>query len=357
MMIERAQALIDLSALKHNFQVIKTLAPQQSIMAMIKANGYGHGLIRIGSALSQADAFGVACLEEALSLRAAGITQPIAIMAGFSNPQELKIISENQFEPVIHHITQLETLKNTSIKKPIKIWLKIDTGMHRLGFAPKDVDTVYQQLMANEKISKPIRLMTHFADADDPIKPTTLKQIAEFNKITAQLSGAKSIANSAGIIAWPQSHADWVRPGIILYGASPMRDNKAINLKPVMTLQAKIIAINNLQRGDAVAYGGTWTCPENMPVGVVSIGYGDGYPRHAKNGTPVLVNNVRCNLVGRVSMDMITVDLRACPQANVGDVVTLWGNGLPAEEIAPRADTIPYTLFCGVTQRVKMVEK
>lgn len=358
-MISRAQAHIDLAALQHNFTVVKTLAPRSQVMAMIKANGYGHGAVRVAKALRQADAFGVACVEEGLELRAAKITQPIAIMNGVSTAEELQIAAAQQLQIVVHHRAMAEMIAQTTLAEPVTVWLKIDTGMHRLGIPPAQIAAIYQQLNACASVKQPLHLMTHFAEADNPTKDTTQRQLDIFAQCTADLPGPKTLANSAGIIAWSGSHADWVRPGVMLYGISPQanKNGSDFDLRPVLTLQSKLIAVNALHRGDAVGYGGIWTCPEDMPVGVVAIGYGDGYPRHAKNGTPVLINGVRCPLIGRVSMDMIMVDLRNCPQARINDQAILWGAGLPAEEVARFADTIAYTLLCGLSQRVKYVEE
>jgi alanine racemase len=234
------------------------------------------------------------------------------------------------------------------------VWIKVDTGMHRLGFAPERFEEVYKYLTTKTAATQFV-LMTHLANADDVNDKRTATQLTRLNKISQQYNLPLSIANSAGIVAWPKSHADIVRPGIMLYGSSPVLGKTAqdLDLKPVMTLSSRLIAIKQLRKGDHVGYGGEWVCPENMPVGVVSIGYGDGYPRHASAGTPVLVNGIRVPLIGRVSMDLITVDLRPYPQAKHGDTVTLWGEGLPADEIAAAAGTIAYQLFCGVAQRVE----
>lgn len=353
--IERVVAEIDLAALQHNFQIVKSYAPQQKILAMVKANAYGHGLIPIADALKKVDAFGVACLEEALILRSNGIKQDIVIMSGINSAAELMTVAKEQLQIVLHHESQLKILLRTKLPAPVTAWIKINTGMNRLGFSGKDIADIHQLLNQCDSIKKPLNWMTHFADADDKNKTTTPQQIKSFLHYTENYSGPKSLANSAGIIAWPSAHADWVRPGIMLYGVSPLLNTVGsdFDLQPVMTLKAKLIAINTVEKNAAIGYGGVWQAPETMPVGVVAIGYGDGYPRHAVSGTPVLINNVQCPLVGRVSMDMITVDLRSCPHANVGDEAILWGKKLPAEIIAQYANTIAYQLFCNITQRVK----
>ncbi len=353
-MINRAEATIDLAALRHNWQQVKTLAPKSAILAMIKANAYGHGAVLVAKSLDKTEGFGVASSEEALQLREAGIKQRIVLMAGVGNVEELKLAERWQLDIVVHHISQLELLQKVALAHPVTVWLKIDTGMHRLGLPLSQAESAYKTLSQLTSVAKPIHLMTHLADADDIQKTTTQLQVANFQKIIASFTGPKSIANSAGILAWPETHKDFVRPGIMLYGVSPLlgQTGNAHQLQPVMTFTSRLIAINQLRRGDHVGYGGTWTCPEDMTVGVVAVGYGDGYPRHAKNGTPVLVNGVICPLAGRVSMDMITIDLRPLPTAKIGDVVTLWGNGLPIENVARSAETIGYELLCNLNMRV-----
>ncbi len=355
-MSSRAVARINLAALQNNFHQVKKFAPHSKVVAMIKANGYGHGLLRVASALSSADALGVARLEEVMQLREHGITQPIMLMSGFLDVDELVLLAQQQTTLVLHQLEQIKMIEATALAAPISVWLKIETGMHRLGLPPEQVAESYQRLMACSCVKKPIGFMTHLSHAYDKNSSLTMQQLESFNRLVSW-PGAKSIANSAGIVAWPKTHADWVRPGIMLYGVSPMAEGIGADfgLKPVMTLSSKIIAIHHLRKGDTVGYGETWTCPQDMPLGVVAIGYGDGYPRHAKNGTPVLVGNQLCSLAGRVSMDMITVDLRNYPQARLGDPVVLWGDGLPAEQIALCADTIAYELFCNVTSRVPFV--
>lgn len=353
-----AIACIDLSALNHNFSCIKKWVAHRPVLAMIKSNGYGHGLLRVARALNAADAFGVASLDEAIALRTAGIKQPLVVMAGFFDAKELPEFIHHDLSVVVHAPQQLETLQKTPLSKPLMTWLKIDTGMGRLGFPLGQVSSVYQQLQACASVKKPLHLMTHLSDADNKDSPVTKTQMSDFMRATKDLTGLKSMANSAGILLYREALLDWVRPGIMLYGVSPLpgRSGSDEGLKPVMTLTAKLISIKHLEKGSRIGYGGAWTCPEAMPVGIVGIGYGDGYPRHAKNGTPVLVNGVLCPLVGRVSMDMVAVDLRNQPKVAVGDSVTLWGNGLPVEIIADEAGTIGYELLCNVTSRVEFVE-
>lgn len=350
-------ATISLQALQHNYQWLRERYPKQAILAMIKSNAYGHGMISVANALPDMDAFGIACVEEAITLRAAGVKVPLVLMPGFSDAGELQQCAQAQLVPVIHEWTQLACLQATPLPHPLKVWLKIDTGMHRLGFLPKDVAKAYEQLRQIPWVQHPVGLMTHLARADDADQAFTASQLTAFQALTQHWPGPKSIANSAAILRYPETLADWIRPGIMLYGVSPFAQEYGLQhgLQPVMTLQAKLIALHDLQAGDAIGYGGTYRCTRPMRVGVVAIGYGDGYPWHAKNGTPVLIRGKRCSLAGRVSMDMITVDLTACPEAQVGDRVTLWGEGLPVEEIAAHASTIPYQLFCNLTTRVKVV--
>lgn len=348
---------INLTALRHNLRLIKKLAPHSAILAMVKSNAYGHGLERVALALPNVDALGVACIEEGLLLRAAGITNPIVLMEGLFNVDELAKVIAERFSVVVHHESQVQILEKNSGGVAIPVWLKIDTGMHRLGFTPTEVKKIYQRLLNCSIVKKPVGLMSHFAESDLLAGTSTLQQIEVFNTVTADLTGPRSLANSAGILAWPSAHYEWVRPGIMLYGASPFKGQHAVkyDLQPVMSLSSELIAIHQLAKGARVGYGGTWMCPEEMRVGIVGIGYGDGYPWHAKNGTPLLVNGHLCPLVGRVAMDMIAVDLRTQPDAKIGDTVLLWGPGLPVEIIAEHSDTIAYELLTRITQRVHVV--
>ncbi|MCX7107183.1 MAG: alanine racemase [Methylococcales bacterium] len=364
-MIPAAYAVLNLEAVAHNLQKVRSCAPDAKIMAVIKANGYGHGLLRIADSLQEADAFAVARVDEGIHLRKAGIKKRIAVLEGFTCAEELEELLKYQLDAVVHCAVQVDILENRKEQGTCAIWLKLDTGMNRLGFKPMEFNAVYQRLMHASIIKQPINLMTHLANADDKEGATTLTQIKLFNETvdlifpSLQQKSECSIANSAGILAWQAALTDWVRPGVMLYGISPFPEStgKQLGLKPIMGLYSRLIAVKSLEEGDKVGYSGTWICDKATTLGVVAIGYGDGYPRHAKTGTPVLVNGQRVPLIGRVSMDMITVDLATQPNAKPGDPVTLWGDGLPVEEIALAADTIPYTLVCGVTQRVQIVEK
>ena len=364
-MIPAAYAVLNLDAVQHNLEMVRRCAPDAKIMAVIKANGYGHGLLRIAEALQNVDAFAVARVDEGVRLRKAGINNRIAVLEGFTCVEELEELLNYQLEPVVHSFAQLDILESRAEQDACAIWLKLDTGMNRLGFKSKEFNAVFQRLSQCSIIRKPISLMTHLANADDKQDATTLKQISLFNDTLAAFSpglppsNERSIANSAGILAWKEALADWVRPGVMLYGISPFPDStgEQLGLKPIMSLHSRLIAVKSITKGDKVGYSGSWVCEKPTTLGVIAIGYGDGYPRYAKAGTPVLVNGQRVPLIGRVSMDMITVDLETQPDAKPGDSVTLWGDGLAVEEIALCAETIPYTLVCGVTQRVQIVEK
>lgn len=358
-MTRAATATIDLQALQHNLRRVREAAKDSHIISVIKAGGYGHGMVRVATALQESDAFAVAKIEEALALRESGIDKPILLLEGFIDRDELQLLSRHAISAVVHHPRQIELLETASLERPIEVWLKVDTGMHRLGIPVDNVATSFNRLRACVNVANSIVMMTHFARADERDHPATAQQLELFQAATAGIDAPCSLANSAAILVHPRSHAAWVRPGIMLYGVSPFIDGSAENdgLRPVMALRSRLIAVNRCKRGDSIGYGGGWRCPEDMTVGVVAIGYGDGYPRSAKNGTPVLINGKRVPLVGRVSMDMITVDLRELPAAAIGDEAILWGEGLPVEEVARAADTIAYELLCRVTQRVRFVER
>jgi len=352
------RAEINTSALQHNLQQARKAAPDSKIISVIKANAYGHGMQLVAHALHESEAFAVASIEEAINLREAGIHQPIILLEGFFDADDLLLLQAYSLEPIIHNTHQINMLEKASLTYAFNVWLKIDTGMHRLGFSPQEVKSVYARLKECDAVET-IHGMTHFASADDQENLSTPYQISLFNKTIkeAGMSSSVSLANSAGILGFPNSHADWVRPGIMLYGASPFVDDdiESLKLQPAMNLVSELISVRDVLRGESVGYGGEWVCPETMSVGVVACGYGDGYPRHAAEGTPVLVNGQRVPLIGRVSMDMITVDLRGC-DAKVGDTVMLWGDKLPADEVAHHAQTIAYELFCNVAPRVPRVE-
>jgi len=356
MSLRTATASINLSALSHNLKAIKKKAPDSKILAVLKANAYGHGLERIAQALPDVDALGVARIDEALALRVSGVVKPIVLLEGFFSKNDLAKLSANNLQTIIHNKEQLQALCAAKLAKPLKVWLKVDTGMHRLGINPEEFSYFYQQLSDSENVQKEIVLMSHLACADDLSSQVTTEQIALFDQLTADLPDDKSMANSAGLCAWPQSYYQWVRPGLTLYGISPMQDvSPSLSVEPVMTLQSSLIAIRSLNKGETVGYGGAWCSEKDTKIGVIAIGYGDGYPRHAKNGTPVLINGRRVSLIGRVSMDMITVNLGIDSTDEIGDVATLWGKSLPIEEIAECASTISYELLCNITRRVQMI--
>lgn len=321
---------------------------------MIKANGYGHGIVTVAKALKAADAFGVACIEEAYELRRAGISQRIVLMGGFFNWQEeLQDVVRLNLEPVIHHAGHVEALSQAVGHASLSVWIKINTGMYRLGFPVTEALAVWQALSALPFI-RIEGFLTQFSKADEIADPYTQVQMDRFYQAVGSLPGAKSLANSAAILGWRASHADWVRPGIMLYGVSPFAGRHGLEegLQPVMTLRSELIAVQSLKQGEAVGYGGTYICPKDTQIGVVAVGYGDGYPRLAPTGTPVLLNGRRVPLVGRVSMDMITVDLATQPEARVRDCVQLWGPDLPVEVVANAMGTTAYELLTGLSTRV-----
>lgn len=344
---------LDLGALVHNLQRVRTAAPGRRVASAVKAEGYGHGLVRAARALAS-DVFAVACVEEALILREAGIEQPILLLEGVFEAAELPLCARYGLEIAVHHPDQARMLEVARLETPVRAWLKIDTGMHRLGLDPDTVAAIAQRLRDCPSVRPELGMMSHLARADERDSDYTRQQLQTFEIATSGLNGPRSLANSAGVLGWPQTHFDLVRPGIMLYGASPFVDSLAPDeaLRPVMTLHTRLITIKRLHKGDPVGYGGTWSCPEDMDVGVAAVGYGDGYPRHAPSGTPVLLNGREAALIGRVSMDMISLDLRRHPEALIGDPVVLWGEGLPVERVAQAAGTISYTLLCGVTARV-----
>nr|VFK23148.1 MAG: alanine racemase [Candidatus Kentron sp. MB] len=351
----QATAHIDLTALNHNLNRVRELSPGTKTLAVIKANGYGHGIARVARAFSKSDGFAVTNVEEALSLRNTGVEGRILALEGFSSEEELNAFRQHRIEAVVHHPFQLELLERMGPEPEISVWLKVDTGMHRLGIAPARLEETWRRLRGCAHVAPSVILMSHLANADDRQGIDTVVQIRRFLSIASELDRDMiSIANSGAVLAWPEARVGWVRPGIMLYGISPFTTGTAekLGLLPAMTLSTRLIAINHIRKRDAVGYGGSWVCPEDMPVGVAAIGYGDGYPRHAPSGCPVLVNGKRVPLIGRVSMDMITLDLRTQPKADIGDPVVAWGKGLPVEEVARLSGTIGYELVCGVTSRV-----
>ncbi len=353
-MTPNAVARIDTAALQHNLQRVREYAPSSKVLAVIKANGYGHGLATVANALNDADAFAVGNIQEAIALRQINPTKPIVILQGASSQEELELCLRHDFQPVIHSLYQLDCYEQLALSQKITVWIKIDSGMHRLGMSSGDYQVLLQRIESIESIHKPVTVMSHLACADEPANEHNQLQMNQFNTQTSDHKGLRSLCNSGGVVNFPEAHFDWVRPGIMLYGISPNDGQEAAdqNLKPAMTLSSRLIAINHVKADESIGYGASWQCPEDMKVGVISIGYGDGYPRHAPSGTPVLIQGQRCPLAGRVSMDLLTVDLRELPNAQIGDEVVLWGEGLPIEDIARHSNTIGYELVCRLTARV-----
>nr|WP_318381379.1 catabolic alanine racemase DadX [uncultured Enterobacter sp.] len=349
------QACIDLQALRHNLQVVRQAAPTSRVWSVVKANAYGHGIDRVWQALSGTDGFAMLNLEEAILLRERGWKGPILMLEGFFHADELPLFDQYRLTTSVHSNWQLKVLQNARLRAPLDIYLKVNSGMNRLGFLPDRVHSVWQQLRAMNNVGD-MTLMSHFAVAERPDgiddAMRRIEQAAE------GLACPRSLSNSAATLWHPEAHFDWVRPGIILYGASPSgqwHDVATSGLKPVMTLCSKIIGIQTLQAGDCVGYGGRYRAGGEQRIGVVACGYADGYPRLAPNGTPVLVDGVRTQTVGTVSMDMLTVDLTPCPQAGIGAAVELWGNDIKIDDVAASAGTVGYEMMCALAPRVPVV--
>ena len=338
----------DFEALKHNLDIVRQSCKNSRIMAVIKADAYGHGMLQVADRLGSVDAVAVACVDEAVALREHGYQNTIVVLQGFQQIQQLQQCVELGLDPVIHQLWQINLLDELDTSRPaLSVWLKLDTGMHRLGISPDLAEQAWQRLQHCQSVDQ-LHLMSHLANADVPANPYNQQQHDLFDHWVRKTELDASLANSAAILTNPQSHYDWVRPGLMLYGVSPIEGqiHDQYNLQPVMRLSTRLIAIQQLKKGQTVGYGGNWVCPEDMMIGVAAIGYGDGYPRHATNGTPVWISGRRCQLVGRVSMDMITIDLSKHEQAMVGDEVVLWGPELAVEEVAESSGTIAYELLC-----------
>lgn len=361
------RARIDLSALQHNLSVVRRHVPACRVWAVIKANAYGHGALRVAHALAGgegADGFALVELETAIALRQSGIRQPVLMMEGFYQAEELALYAQHDLQPVIHTLAQLQAFCEADLAAPMPLHLKLNTGMNRLGLNADELDFAFSRLEACGHAG-PVTLMTHFADADEP--RGIAAQLAHFEAMRGGRDVSISVANSAALLRFPRQvggEGDWVRPGIMLYGASPfpaMESAGQLNLRPVMTLESELIAVRDLQQDDRIGYAGNFVAKEPMRVGVVACGYGDGYPRHAPTGTPVLVDGARTCTLGRVSMDKICVDLTGLPAAKVGSTVTLWGLAgaarLDADEVATAAGTVSYELFCALAGRVPVVEE
>ena len=347
-----AEAIINLTALSHNLASVKSLAPRSGVVAVIKANAYGHGMLRIAQALAPRVAvLAVARIDEAMALRQGGIKQRLMVLSSRPDREQLHLCADQAIELVVHDPATAHLILHNDTSPALRLWLKIDTGMHRLGVAPADAAILYHQLIAAPGVDQVV-LMSHFASADDPGDNTTQQQLQCFDQSIAGIEANRSIANSAAIIHHPDAHREYVRPGIMLYGANPLGEAALPVLEPVMTLRSELLAVRDIGANQGVGYNHIWRSQRATRIGTIAVGYGDGYPRHARNGTPVLVNGQRTPLAGRVSMDTITVDLTEQPQARPGDEVVLWGEGLPVNEIAAHADTIAYDLLTGVSQRV-----
>jgi len=346
------EAIIDLQALRSNVAVALRHAAGAGVFAVVKADAYGHGLNRILPALDGAGGFAVVEMDIALRLRADDATRPILLLEGFFDEQELAEISRHGLSTVVHEHAQLDMLLVAALPQPVDVFVKINTGMNRLGFTIGDCPDVVGKLTSCANVRE-IVLMTHFADADgERGVDWQLRPLLEL----AASSGLKKIcaANSAALLRYPETRGAWVRPGIMLYGASPFEDETAtqLGLRPVMTLRSRIISVQTLAPGDSVGYGCTYVADRETRIGIVAAGYGDGYPRHAPSGTPVEVAKKIVTTVGRVSMDTLCVDLGPVPEAGVGSAVTLWGEGLPVEQVASSAGTVSYELLTKVTRRV-----
>jgi alanine racemase len=350
------RATISTGALAHNLTVAQRHAEGASVWAVVKANAYGHGVERAARALAAADGFAVLDFHEALRLRVAGVTKPILLLEGFFKPADLELLPKHALTPVIHNPEQVEMLKRTPLAGEIDVYLKVNSGMNRLGFGVESLRPAYNTIRMHRQVRN-VTLMTHFADADGV--SGVQGQLDWFNELTKPFEvQTRSLANSAALLRFPEARGDWVRPGIMLYGCSPFGDRSAesLDLKPAMTLTSEIIATQQLQAGERIGYGFSYQAVGDMSVGIVACGYADGYPRHAPTGTPVLVNGKRARIVGRVSMDMISVDISDIPDAYIGTPVTLWGEGLSADEVAGAAGTLSYELLCKLTARVPVTE-
>ena len=349
-------ATIDLSALRQNLGVVRKHVPRSKVFAVIKANAYGHGVLRAARALVDADGFALVELDAAVRLREAGYRQRIALLEGCFEAREVPVVVQHKLTTVVHSEEQLRMLDSAPAGSAIDVLVKLNTGMNRLGFQPDEFPDALSRLRAHGAVGS-VTLMTHFAAADDA--RGVAWQLEALERVARGTGLPRSLANSAAIIRYPETGADWVRPGIMLYGSSPFQDRSAVDLdlKPAMTLASEVIAVRNLARGDTVGYGGLYTAEAPVRVGVVACGYADGYPRHAPTGTPVLAGDRLTGTLGRVSMDMLCVDLTGIEHARVGTPVTLWGAGNPVEKVAQSAGTVGYELLCALASRVHVVER
>ena len=350
------QACINLSAISHNHRLAQKRAASARVWAVVKADAYGHGLLRVTKALAgTADGFALLDIEAAVALRDAGIQQPILLLEGFFERSDLEACVEYGLTVAIHRLEQLQMVRQTALSAPLPVYLKFNTGMNRLGFTAGEILALKEELTRNSGIDS-VTLMTHFADADE--ERGVAWQLERFREMTEGWNFPICMANSAALLRYPQTAHHWVRPGIMLYGASPFADVRAasLGLRPVMTLRSHILSVQDIAAGERVGYGGIFEATRPMRIGIVACGYADGYPRQAANGAPILVAGQRTLTVGRVSMDMLACDLTEIPEASIGSPVVLWGEGLPAEEVAAAAGTISYELFCALAKRVPILE-
>lgn len=351
-------AYIDTAAMRHNLSVVRSLVPHAKIWAVVKANAYGHGLDRAIHAFPDTDGFALIEIESALHLRETGWEKPILLLEGFFSPKELPILSKHNIAFAVHCAEQIDILEKTHLDSPVDIHLKMNTGMNRLGFLPSEYGKAYQRLQSIPYV-RSISCMTHFANSETENHPrlSVEEQLSRFDSATRGLKSERNLSNSGAILRYPHIRTDWVRPGIMLYGGTPGgKSAEEYGLKPAMTLKSEIIRLQSIGKGDAVGYGSLFTTDRPMKIGVVACGYADGYPRTAPKGTPVVVDGVRTHIVGRVSMDMLTVDLTPVPNAHIGSEVVLWGNGLPIEEVAQSCGTVGYELMCALSPRPAIVE-
>ncbi len=350
-------ATVHLHAIVSNFRLADRLSATSKNIAVIKANAYGHGMVDVAKVLEpEVPAIAVAFMDEAVQLRDAGISKPILVLQGVSHASEIAEAAASDYWLRLHHPRQLDWVLSSNIATPVRVWINVDTGMHRFGLAPEAIAQACADLLSSPNVQPGLVLSTHLACADDLTSPMTGRQVNMIRSCASQYKLDLSIANSAGILCWPESHADWNRPGYMLYGNSPMEPAGAdsFGLSPAMAMQSELVAIRHITPGDGVGYGLDWVAKKQSRIGTIAIGYGDGYPRHAPSGTPVLVNSQRVPLAGRVSMDAITVDLTGLEKAEVGDPVELWGRELSVNEVASAAGTIGYEILAGLTGRVRI---
>jgi alanine racemase len=349
---------VDALALRNNLAVVRRFAPGARVIAAVKANAYGHGMIHAARALADADAFGVARVDEGLHLRTAGISQPIVVLEGVFGADQLDAAAAHDLQLVVHSFEQIAMLEQYAGTHRFAAWLKLDTGMNRLGFRPEEFESAHARLAGCAAV-RTLRLLTHLASAENAGGLETRLQLDRLRALCGSLRLERSIANSAGIIAWPDAHGEWVRPGLMLYGASPFAERSAadLGLLPAMTFATQVIAVRNVGQGEAIGYNGIWRAKRRTRIAVAAVGYGDGYPRCMHAGAPALIDGREVSVVGRVSMDMTMLDATDLPNVAVGDAVTLWGKGLPAERVASFADTIAYELFCRIAERVRREER